>query len=112
MIKKNTEFKLKNDSYTKRRGTPTMLIIACSGCNTYLMHYQKDGPGPLLRCYLDRIHYPEQLNSLQHIEFNKKSTPKLECSSCGIVIGIPFIYEKENLPAYHMRSGLFSRKKM
>jgi hypothetical protein len=106
-----TNFKFKNDSYTKRRGTPIMLIVSCSQCNGYLMHYQKDGPGPLLRCYLDRIHFPDELRNRQYTEFNKKHTPKLICSSCNIVIGSPILYEKENRPAYHMRQGFFISKK-
>jgi hypothetical protein len=112
MIEKSISFKFKKDSYTKRRGTPVMLIITCAGCNTYLMHYQKDGPGPLLRCYLDRIHHPEDLHKRQYDEFNKKTAPKLSCSSCTTVIGSPIIYEKENRPAYHMRPGFFAHKKI
>ena len=105
-------FKFKNDSYTKRRGTPVMLIISCATCNAHIMHYQKDGPGPLLRCYLDRIHSPKELHKRQYAEFNKKSFPKLICESCSIVIGSPIIYEKENRPAYHMRPGFFAHKKI
>lgn len=112
MIEKEISFKFKNDSYTKRRGTPVMLIITCANCNTYVMHYQKDGPGPLLRCYLDRIHHPEDLHNRQHTTFNKKTTPKLNCNGCSTVIGSPIIYEKENRPAYHMRPGFFAHKKI
>ncbi len=106
------KFKFKNDSYTRRRGTPTMLLIFCSTCNHYIMSYQKDGPGPLLRCYLDRIHHPETLQKRQYDTFNKNESPKLECSNCNKAIGIPIIYEKENRPAYHMRPGFFSIKKL
>jgi len=41
------KFKFKNDSYTRRRGAPAMLMISCALCNEYIMSYQKDGPGPL-----------------------------------------------------------------
>jgi hypothetical protein len=54
------KFKFKRDTYTRARGTPVMLTISCSLCETYLMSYQKDGPGPLKCCYIDRIHHPEE----------------------------------------------------
>lgn len=109
---KQPTFAFKNDSYTKRRGTPTMLIVNCASCSNYIMHYQKDGPGPLLRCYLDRIHRPEKLSARQYNEFNKKTSPKLQCEACEKVVGSPIIYEKENRPAYHLRPGFFIIKKL
>lgn len=107
-----SKFKFKNDSYTKRRGAPVMLIINCALCQTYLMHYQKDGPGPLLRCYLDRIHEPENLHLRQYLNFDKKTFPQLKCDSCSNIIGYPIIYEKENRPTYHMKVGSFSYSKI
>jgi hypothetical protein len=104
------KFKLKKDSYQKRRGTPKMLTIFCVPCNVYVMSYQKDGPGPLLRCYLDRIHHPDFLESRQYVEFNKRTASKLICETCKEVIGVPIIYDKENRPAYHMRQGFFCIK--
>lgn len=103
-------FKFKYDSYTKKRGRPACLIISCSNCKNYIMHYQKDGPGPLLRCYLDRIHYPEELESLQYKYFDKESLKQLICISCNIIIGLPIVYEKENRLAYHMVIGSFKKK--
>ncbi|HLB93822.1 MAG TPA: hypothetical protein VJJ81_01110 [Candidatus Babeliales bacterium] len=101
------KFKFKKDAYMKKRGTPIMLKISCMQCKKYLMSYQKDGPGPLLRCYLDRIHHPENLKARQYHDFIKSSAPKLNCEICKIVIGTPIVYEKENRPAYHMRPGFF-----
>lgn len=106
------KFKFKNNSHTRNRGAPAMLCIFCVTCNTFLMCYQKDGPGPLLRCYLDRIHFPEDLNKRQCEKFCKSTAPKLECKSCHTVIGVPILYEKEDRPAYHMRPGLFFIKKL
>lgn len=111
-LKDLPKFKFKNDSYMKRRGAPAMLLISCSGCNQYLMSYQKDGPGPLLRCYLDRIHHPAYLENRQYDVFDKQNGPKLVCAGCSTVIGSPIIYEKEDRPAYHMRPGFFSMKKI
>lgn len=102
----------KNDAYMRRRGKPVLLVMFCAGCKTYIMSYQKDGPGPLLRCYLDRIHHPETLYSRQHDVFDKSTFPKLECPECCAVIGTPMMYEKEDRPAYHLRLGSFSLKKI
>lgn len=89
-----------------------MLVMCCSQCGEYVMSYQKDGPGPLLRCYLDRIHHPEGLAERQGHFFDKNTSPKLERPSCKVVIGSPIIYEKETRPAYHLRPGFFSLKKI
>lgn len=88
------EGKLIHDAYSQRRGSPKMLKLFCESCSSYVMHYQKDGPGPLLRCYLDRIHYPEEIKNTQ------KGT--LLCPSCKQIIGTPMIYKPENRPAYRM----------
>jgi len=109
---KTAKFKFKKDSYTRSRGTPAMLKITCAQCGAYVMSYQKDGLGPLKRCYLDRIHHPEYLEKCQHKIFDKKNFPKLECASCSALIGTPMIYEKENRPAYHMVLGAVATKKM
>lgn len=106
------KFKFKNDAYMRRRGAPAMLMMSCAGCSSYVMSYQKDGPGPLLRCYLDRIHHPEELSKRQDEPFDKKTAPKLECPHCQTVIGAPMIYEKETRPAYHLRPGFFVLKKL
>ena len=112
MEEKIPKFKFKKDSYVKKRGAPEMLRVMCAHCGHYIMSYQKDGPGPLLRCYLDRIHHPAELEQRQRELFDKKKSPKLECSACNTVIGSPIIYEKENRPAYHLRPGFFSLKKV
>ena len=112
MIKKTQKRKFKNDSYTKSRGSPAMLIMSCADCQSYIMHYQKDGPGLLKRCYLDRIHSPEFLKKRQYEPFDKKTFPKLKCPSCQTVIGTPMIYEKEKRSAYHLRQGFFSLNKI
>lgn len=97
-----SKIKIINNSYTKRRGTPQLLQIYCNYCNNYIMTYQKDGPGELLRCYLDRIHLPENLNKIQFELFKQSNMPKLECDECETVVGTPMVYEPENRPAYRM----------
>ncbi len=95
------------NSYTERRGDPKMLAIHCAQCKAFVMDYQKDGPGRLLRCYLDRIHRPYALKMLQYKKFSISTSPKLHCPTCKKVIGIPMIYKMEQRPAYKMLFGKF-----
>ena len=105
-------FKFKRDRYMKKRGNPAMLYVCCANCRTYIMCYQKDGPGPLKRCYLDRIHHPPDLTQLQKVAFSKKTCPKLICPSCQNHIGSPIIYEKESRPAFAIQPGSVALKKI
>lgn len=90
---------MKKDAYSRARGGWSRILeIKCSKCNHLICHYQKDGPGPLKRMYLDRI-----------INGPNKST-KLVCASCGEIIGSYYIYPKENRPAYHLQLGSVSKK--
>lgn len=108
----DNKIKIIYNSYTKSRGTPQLIKIFCRTCSSYLATYQKDGPGKLLRCYLDRIHLPKELNRRQFETFKKSEAPKLKCSTCDAVIGIPIIYKKENRPAYRMNKQKFFLKKI
>jgi len=76
------------DKYKKARGGwSRMLSISCKSCGTFLFNYQKDGPGPLKRSYLDRI---------------ERCIPKFDahgylyCSSCTECLGFSEPYKKEN----------------
>lgn len=106
------KYKFKKDAYMRRRGTPAMLAVLCAHCRAYVMSYQKDGDGPLLRCYLDRIHHPKKLAGDQHEEFSKKGFPNLCCDACQSILGFPIIYKKEKRPAYHLTPGSFVTKKI
>ena len=76
-----------------------MLTLFCM-CNNYVLTYQKDGPGNLLRCYLDRIHHPEKLRDLASTKFNVKDADNLECDECKTAVAVPIIYAPEKRPAY------------
>lgn len=104
--------KLKKDSYQKARGKPKIFLMHCGHCHCYVMAYQKDGPGPLKRCYLDRIHHPEIFEKVQHMKFDTKTAPKLRCSACRTILGFPMVYKKENRLAYRLKRGIFSIKKI
>lgn len=73
-----------------------MLELVCSKCLGYLITYQKDGPGPLLRCYTDRIRKGSDLEK-----------DELLCSSCKAVVGKKGIYKKENRPAFYLEQDSF-----
>jgi len=50
---------MKKDKYFRERGgTAKIINVGCSKCNTLCFTYQKDGPGWLKRCYLNRIISP------------------------------------------------------
>ncbi|TDG94353.1 hypothetical protein CCPUN_08190 [Cardinium endosymbiont of Culicoides punctatus] len=90
------------NTYTKKRGAPKLLNIFCKKCLAYVMTYQKDGPGKLLRCYLDRIRLPLDLQKRQFEYVKRGKNTSLDCKSCSTIIGTPIIYKPENRPAYHM----------
>jgi hypothetical protein len=89
---KTQSYKYINNSYTRSRGEPQMYSIFCGKCEELVLIYQKDGKGQLLRCYFDRIHYPEKLPSKE----------KLTCQTCQNLIGTKMIYKPENRPAFRM----------
>ena len=107
-----TRFTLKNDRYAKSRGGNShFLDLHCSKCNEHIAVYQKDGRGSLLRLYLDRIFAPENLASLQSVTSSKSALPRLCCTRCGQLVGVPMIYERENRLAFRLIQGSFLRKK-
>lgn len=98
------------NEYTYSRGVPAMLSITCKKCNEWVMNYQKDGPGPLLRCYTDRIHEPADLRVNSFSEASIESAGDLACNHCQSLLGKPMIYRRtensalnkvnESRPAY------------
>jgi len=96
-----TKLKFKKDKFNNaRKGGSKLLELNCRKCNSLIAVYQKDGPGSLLRLYLDRICSPDKLVNLQ-----KKSIKEilaLRCEKCHELIGTPYIYEKENRKAFRL----------
>ena len=76
-----------------------MLEVRCEKCNQLLCHYQKDGPDPLKRMYIDII-----------AGKYAKAGKQLACHKCGHVLGIRYIYEKEKRPAFRMFEGAIVKK--
>lgn len=103
------KFKLKNDKYRKTRGGYSrFLLIRCSKCETPFALYQKDGPGPLKRMYLDRILAPEALAGLEKLHI--KDVKHMICPKCKQSIGTPYIYDKENRLAFLLNPTSFTKK--
>ena len=108
------EFRLKKDRFSKTRGgTSQFLNIFCSQCRTWILLYQKDGPGQLLRLYLDRIHAPENLAALQDLYtvHTVNSVLPLKCPSCGALIAVAMIYDQEHRIAYRLIHGTFIKQR-
>lgn len=104
---KKLEFK--NDKYRKARGGYSRFLnLTCAKCGSFVALYQKDGPGPLKRMYLDRIFSPDNLVGLDGMLF-KKITP-FACLKCKLILGVPFLYEKEDRPAFRLFEGSISKK--
>jgi hypothetical protein len=77
---------MKKDDFSQvRGGSSVVLDLTCFKCNAFIAKYQKDGPGPLKRSYLDRFLTPID------------GTKEVVCE-CGQVLGIPGIYKPENRP--------------
>lgn len=99
----------KKDKYKQSCGGYSRLLsLRCRKCETEVAQYQKDGPGNLRRMYMDRIHGPEALTGLQREEI--KDVKKLSCPSCGFVVGIPYVYEKEKRNAFRIFQDALTKK--
>lgn len=97
----NASLKFKNDKYRSARGGYSRFLnLSCASCESSLFLYQKDGPGPLKRIYLDRI--LSKISFVKHKEFT--------CRHCKKIIGTFFIYKKENRPAIRLYQDSIVKK--
>ena len=97
------DFSFKSDKYRKNRGGHSRwLLLSCEKCDNPIAVYQKDGPGILKRLYLDRIFEPKELKD----ENNKN----IICHKCKTLLGIQYVYEKENRLAYRLFAGAIGKK--
>lgn len=91
--------KLKNDNYRHARGGNTKIYnLFCTKCGTFILKYQKDGIGDLLRLYFDRI------TGLNNFADN------LNCPKCNSLVGTKMIYKPESRLAYRLQRGTISKK--
>lgn len=107
------KFKLKNDKYRRARGGKAcQMDLCCVKCSYIILKYQKDGDGTLMRCYLNRILYPPELERLQY-NLNirsPKDMPNLTCKSCNTVIGTPMLHHGGRL-AFKLRKGFYFKRR-
>lgn len=104
---------IKKDHYLRARGGKAKIIdIFCLSCNALVLTYQKDGPGKLLRSYLNRIFAPAPLEQLQHdsVIMEPHHMPNLVCPNCQVVIGTPMRHLDGRL-AFRLRKGAYYSKK-
>ena len=105
--------KLKNDEYRRVRGGKAFMIhIYCSRCNNKILYYQKDGDGPLKRCYLNRIFWPKEFEKLQYNKTlsHPNTIPALICPQCQTVIGKAILHHDGRM-AFRLRPGFCFKKR-
>jgi hypothetical protein len=101
----------KRDRYFKARGGYAVFYnLFCSACGEHIALYQKDGPGSLIRLYLDRIFEPEELSNIQH-ETEKGNVPTLICGKCKTLLGVPMVYESEKRLAFRLIRGSLRKER-
>ncbi len=91
-------FQIINDDYRKILGGWSQILeISCNECQNFLFFYQKDGPGDLKRCFLDRI---------QKIHVKPEN---FYCPYCNKLLGnfIPYV-KHDNRPAIQWLNDLLS----
>ena len=101
-------FKIKKDNHLRKRGgTAKVINVICTACKKTVIFYQKDGPGALKRCYLNRILAPEKWEKLQY-DVSEDTLGNLVCD-CGEILGAPMKYMDDRL-AFRLIRGRFIRK--
>ena len=104
---------IKKDKYLKARGgTAHLIYVSCAKCGKKILLYQKDGPGWLKRCYLNRI---SGIDGWENLRFDKnirtpKDMPNLICK-CGNLVGTPMVHKDRRL-AFCLVRGTFKRRKL
>ena len=92
-------YKFQRDRFQKVRGGHSRILdVQCEHCATHISYYQKDGPGHLLRMYVDRF-----------ID-TKPEGAQLICPSCERILGVHIMYEREKRPAYRLFAGAITKK--
>jgi len=98
----------KKDRYARARGASQFWDLWCVSCQHHLALYQKDGPGALLRLYLDRIFAPLPQSNWQK-KSDLKDVPALKCANCGTLIAVAMIYRPERRLALRLIPGTFTK---
>ncbi|MEI6731129.1 MAG: hypothetical protein WCK90_00460 [archaeon] len=101
---------MKKDKYFRERGgTAKIINVNCMKCGNLIFVYQKDGPGWLKRCYLNRILWPEEYSKLINDKnITLPSQLKNLVCVCGNVLGSPMQHKDKRI-AFHLIRGKFKR---
>jgi len=100
---------IKDKYFRERGGSAKIINVSCAKCKNKLFIYQKDGPGWLKRCYVNRILWPENYIILaKNKNLEPKELPLLKCSSCQEIIGSPMRH-KDGRIAFSLIRGKFIR---
>lgn len=91
----------RDTSYRRRGGSAQWLLLLCGVCKEEITLYQKDGPGKLLRLYLDRVANTDGERPYKNLPY--KEIGALTCNACSSVIGVPMLYAKDEKPRTAIR---------
>jgi phage FluMu protein Com len=110
-IQQRAEHSFKHDRYSSARGGNShFLELHCAQCDQFISLYQKDGPGRLLRLYLDRVFEPSELSVLQVVVSREVDVPDLKCPKCKALLGTPMVYKPERRLAFRLIRGRIAIK--
>ncbi|MBT5808186.1 hypothetical protein HOI18_02820 [Candidatus Uhrbacteria bacterium] len=101
---------IKDKHRSVRGGKAQMLELSCSKCGEKFFHYQKDGAGPLLRLYLDRIHAPAKYVGMEKRAI--KDLKVIDCKKCGRLIAMPAMYKLEKRKSLRLFEGALTKKRI
>lgn len=106
------DFRIRRDRFYKTRGgTATLLRIQCSRCASEVCVYQKDGNGQLLRLYWDRV-LVSRCSAAHEPGATRDDMTPLACNTCGLLIGIPMVYIREDRLAWRLSPGSIRRTRL
>jgi hypothetical protein len=89
---------LRQDAYrAERGGAASLVLVSCNRCRCELFLYQKDGPGPLLRCYLNRIGAAAHTVIVAVDAGSIEEIADLTCPGCAATVGTPSRYRDGRL---------------
>jgi len=109
---KERENKVKKGQYYRARGgTSQLYTLSCAKCGAVFAKYQKDGPGALIRLYLDRIIDEKNILNISIVQ-EKSDMKAILCTKCDNLLGVPMIYEPENRPAYRLIRGNIHKERI
>lgn len=81
---------MKNDKYSQARGGWSRILDITCEYDHHVCYYQKDGPGPLKRMYIDRMIGLIPSGNI------------LACPKCNHELGLKIIYAKEKRDVYRL----------